>query len=297
MFVLKDELPKSSGIYKITNLKNGHVYIGQSINIFNRIMYHHKIEYKNINSRCYNTRLYQALRKYGLENFEVSVLELCDSDELDEKEIQYISSYDSFKHGYNMTPGGQYWTETIHSSKTEEKRKLTREKNQSLKGENHPRAKLSNNEVINIRQRYINGESIKDIYIDYKDLYDINTFRRIVLGNTYKEVGNIPLKQDIRYTNSKLCKEQVIAIRKSYWEDCTTVASLSEQYGISKGMINDVVKGRTYSHIKDNCKNNRERKRYRLTPEQVKEIRKKAASGNHSITELSEEYHFSKAVL
>jgi hypothetical protein len=81
----------------------------------------------------------------------VSVLELCDKDLLDEKEIYYIAQYDSYYNGYNSTKGGQFMSEELLSEETEQKRRNTREKNQSLKGENHPRAKLTNDEVIQIR--------------------------------------------------------------------------------------------------------------------------------------------------
>ena len=71
--------------------------------------------------------------------------------------------------------------------------------------ENHPRAKLSNEEVFNIRQRYIDGESVNEIYQDYQHLYsNQDTFKRIVLGQSYTTVGNIPTKEQIRHTNAKL---------------------------------------------------------------------------------------------
>ena len=54
------------------------------------------------------------MRKYGLENFKVEVLELCQPDELNEKEIAYIKYYDSYHHGYNSTLGGTYFSENIH---------------------------------------------------------------------------------------------------------------------------------------------------------------------------------------
>ena len=53
-------------------------------------------------------KFYKALREYGLENFVVSIIELCPVEELDEKEIYYIDLYDTYHHGYNSTPGGQY---------------------------------------------------------------------------------------------------------------------------------------------------------------------------------------------
>lgn len=51
--------------------------------------------------------LYQAIRKYGVENFSFEVLEECDTSLLDEKEVYYINLYNSYKEGYNATLGGQ----------------------------------------------------------------------------------------------------------------------------------------------------------------------------------------------
>ena len=98
----------------------------------------------------------------------------------------------------------------MFTKETELKRIKTREKNQSLKSEKHPRAKLTNEEVRAIRQRYIDGESISEIYINYNNLYkNINTFKRIVLGKTYIDAGNIPKKEDIRHTNAKLTANEI----------------------------------------------------------------------------------------
>lgn len=54
-------------------------------------------------SASYNYPLYRAFRKYGLENFSFEVLEECPLEELNEKEIKYISEYksDSPSFGYN----------------------------------------------------------------------------------------------------------------------------------------------------------------------------------------------------
>lgn len=94
------------GIYKIENLINGKVYIGQSISIKNRWQAH-KTDGFNPNNKCYDRPLYRAFRKYGLENFDFSVIELCSSEKLNEREIYWISYYNSYgEGGYNLTPGG-----------------------------------------------------------------------------------------------------------------------------------------------------------------------------------------------
>lgn len=246
-----NNLPHSSGIYMVINTVNYMKYIGQAKNIYKRFKSHHLSDYKNPKNCCYNTKFYQALRKYGLENFEIIILTLCPEEELDNKEIEYIKKFDTYKNGYNSTPGGQYWTDNIHSEETELKRQITREKNNSLKSENHPRAKMTNEEVINVRQRYINGELIDDIYKDYQDRYsNKNTFKRIIFGETYKNVGNIPTKSQIRHTNAKLTDKQVKEIRERYKKEKISYAKLGEIYGLSGSSIHQIIKRKTYQHVK-----------------------------------------------
>lgn len=58
---------------------------------------------------------------------------------------------------------------------------------QATKGEESSSAKFSNEEVIQIRQRYVN-ESAKTIYEDYKDRVSFQSFQMILWGRYYKEL-------------------------------------------------------------------------------------------------------------
>ena len=83
------------GIYKIENLINGKLYIGQSIHIERRWQEHCRPSTKSVIS--------SAIKKYGKENFTFQVLEECSQEELDEKEIFYIEKFDSIvPNGYNV---------------------------------------------------------------------------------------------------------------------------------------------------------------------------------------------------
>ena len=104
------------GIYKIENLVNKKVYIGQSKNIEKRWL-NHKSDAFNSISHSYDYPLYKAIRKYGLENFDFVVLEECLVEELNEKERQYIQQYDSFFNGYNLTLGGDSSGNKINKEK------------------------------------------------------------------------------------------------------------------------------------------------------------------------------------
>lgn len=87
------------GIYKIQNLINNKVYIGQSIDIKTR-WYKHKCAQDDF-------YIHKALRKYGINNFSFEILEECSQEELNKKEKYYIQFYNSLiPNGYNMIEGG-----------------------------------------------------------------------------------------------------------------------------------------------------------------------------------------------
>lgn len=77
------------GIYKIQNLINNKVYIGQSKNISVRWRQHRYL------SRIEDTYLYRSIRKYGIANFSFEVIEECSVSFLNEREEFWISYYDS----------------------------------------------------------------------------------------------------------------------------------------------------------------------------------------------------------
>lgn len=104
------------GIYKIENLVNGKIYIGQSQNISQRWIAHRNRPF-NTNALQYDSPLYRAIRKYGLENFSFEVLEETSKEELNEKEIYWIAKFNSnnLDKGYNLTSGGDAITNGILS--------------------------------------------------------------------------------------------------------------------------------------------------------------------------------------
>lgn len=94
------------GIYIISNKINKKCYVGQSIDIDRRFKSH----INGLNGKYgHNPHFQNAWNKYGEDNFEFDILEeVEDTNILDEREIYYISLYNSFDqdYGYNMTPGG-----------------------------------------------------------------------------------------------------------------------------------------------------------------------------------------------
>lgn len=93
-------------IYQIINLENQKSYIGFASNFYNRMKRHfddfHRIEYPKIQ----NSKFYRAIRKYGVENFVVKILEQPLVQDLPEREKYWINFFNTCNNGYNMTNGG-----------------------------------------------------------------------------------------------------------------------------------------------------------------------------------------------
>ena len=99
------KLPNKGGIYLFTNTVNNKCYVGQTICLRKRLQSH----LNNFITKRYDNPLYRALEKYGIEVFEVSILEIVENDNIKETldilEIKYIEKYDSYHSGYNQTLG------------------------------------------------------------------------------------------------------------------------------------------------------------------------------------------------
>jgi group I intron endonuclease len=93
-----------TGIYAIHNIVNDKYYIGQAQDINDRWI-RHRSHLKNNNHE--NSHLQHAYNKYGKDNFEYLVIEECEIDALDEKEVMYIQKYNSYNDGYNQDLGGK----------------------------------------------------------------------------------------------------------------------------------------------------------------------------------------------
>lgn len=136
-------------LYKITNLINGKCYIGVSRNPRERFRQHTRSKYAIGN----------AIRKWGVENFELSTIATGSEEYIYSIEDAAILSFSSSAsdHGYNMTEGGSKppsrkgtkWSESGRHHHTDETKHQLSLKN---RGEKHPRSVLSENDVRYIRQ-------------------------------------------------------------------------------------------------------------------------------------------------
>ena len=127
-------------IYKITNIQNNKVYIGQTIRPINDRFHRHINDAMN---NTLDTHFARAIRKYGKDSFIIEEIDKATSqNELNEKEQYWIRYYDSVKNGYNETDAISKCGGNTYLSKTAEEMEEIKNKIRLTKiGDKNPMAK------------------------------------------------------------------------------------------------------------------------------------------------------------
>lgn len=99
----KSSNAKCCGIYGLKNKTNGKWYVGQSV----RSIADRWSSYKNLQCDS-QPKLFNAIVKYGYDNFEKIILEECEAEQsiLDSREDYWIRYHNSVENGYNCRYGG-----------------------------------------------------------------------------------------------------------------------------------------------------------------------------------------------
>ena len=92
-----------SGIYKITRIKTGEIYIGKSTNIKDRWIQHCKTVYGA--GTIAHSILHTTMQKDGVENFTFEMIEEVPKEKLREREKYWIDFYQSKSYGMNERNG------------------------------------------------------------------------------------------------------------------------------------------------------------------------------------------------
>lgn len=92
-----------SGIYKITCIKTGEIYIGKSVDVKSRWQQHCKSAF-NCGTIAHSL-LHTKMKQYGIENFTFELLEQVPKEQLSEREKFFINFYQTKETGLNERNG------------------------------------------------------------------------------------------------------------------------------------------------------------------------------------------------
>lgn len=127
-------------IYKITNIQNNKVYIGQTIRPIEQRFHRHLNDAIN---NILDTHFARAIRKYGKDSFIIEEIDTAQTqDELNKKEQYWIKFYNSVEERYNETDAISKCGGNTYRSKTEEEIEIIKEKIRQTKiGAKNPMAR------------------------------------------------------------------------------------------------------------------------------------------------------------
>lgn len=200
------------GIYKITNPKNK-VYIGQSVDIDARFY-----RYKKIENCKVQTKIFNSLRKYGVDNHIFEVVWLCNASELNYFERKFQLKYNAIgetglnckitgdddrsgyaskefkaKIGFNAL-GNKYMLGKKHSELS--KKKMSEKKIGRKLSEQTKRNMKFAHSLISDEIKLKRKNALLNSGCDFgaKQIIDINT------GTIYKSVSEVSRLFNIKYT-------------------------------------------------------------------------------------------------
>jgi group I intron endonuclease len=159
-------------VYKITNNVNNRIYVGITTESIQERWKKHKSA-----SRYEDTYIYRAMRKYGIDNFSIEMIE--ETNDLSEREQYWISKLNTLKpNGYNLTIGGEklYGENNPFYGKKhtlETKMKLSRISKLRIKDKNHFYGKHHTDETKSIISLKNSGKIHSKEYKEY--MKEINT--------------------------------------------------------------------------------------------------------------------------
>lgn len=244
------------GIYKYENKINGHIYIGQSINIEKRQASHEWSAY-NEKAKDYNSQFHQAIRKYGgIKAFTFEVIAELTPEEyglekLNNLEKFFIEYYNSYTNGYNATEGGNDFFGP----------------NRAHKGSLNGRALLSEEDVKYIRECYNAHIPFREVYQEYKDKISKRGLQKIWWFDTWTHICPEYHNEENKYWHShnakanpsniagqnkrKFTKEQVQQMRSAY-QNGMTPKQVWQTYSPNTAWstVYNIITYKTYKDIK-----------------------------------------------
>jgi group I intron endonuclease len=221
-------------VYKIRNIKNNKLYIGKTENIDERWTKHISDMRTN---RGYV--FHSAINKYGVNNFEIFIIEEFEQEEKAlKREIFWIAYYKTNirkygnNFGYNMTDGGEGISGYSHTASA--KQKMSDATKGKPKSEDH-------------KKQLSIAHSGKILSQETKDKIGISSSGRRHTDETKQKVSLAKLGE--KNPQSILNERKVRKIKILLIDNIMSSSEIAKKYKVAPRTIRDIKNNKTWKHI------------------------------------------------
>lgn len=198
--------------------QNKIVYVGQTVALDVRHKQHMLYDPYNEKTKEYNYPLSRGVRKYGVEEYELIILEDNVSlEQLDDREKYWIKYYNTYWNGYNQTTGGTFPTKPIFTD-----------------------------DIINLaiemlgQEEYSYSDIMEKTGLSMTHIYNINIGARRPQPNITYPIRKFNTKGT---KGIKFSEAEVIQIHEDLKNGTDTFQELAEKYNCSASTIGKINKG------------------------------------------------------
>jgi group I intron endonuclease len=227
-------------IYIFKNKTNNKAYIGKTNNIERR-----QIEHLSKSKTSNNGHFYNAIRKYGFDNFELNILYECENEEQAYlKETDYIKLYKSNDKtfGYNATSGG----EGLKGISEDTRKKMSENGKLRIGDKNSFFCKKHSDETLKLFSKIRKDKISKDGHPMEGKHHSETSKSKISKANKNKRRSvSTEFKPGQPPTTAKLTMEQANQIRLKYIAG-STQTNLANEYGVDRSSIWAIVHNKSF---------------------------------------------------
>lgn len=256
-------------IYIIKNNINQKTYVGQAKDYLYRFRKHKEEALRN--KYDYRSLLYDAMNKYGVNNFYIELLEE-QTEDYNNREIYWIKETNSLApNGYNLSQGGEWYP--------------------TLNGILHHAAIIKSEEQLTDIYNDLQYSNFSLTEIASKNNCSIDVIRNINIGKFYKKENYVfPLR------NFTTPQNIVELIKKDLLESSLSYKELSNKYNINIDAIKQINYGRRYADGRD-YPIRRIAFSGKRNPDAIIEIKSLLKDKSYTMTDISKLFNCSTATL
>lgn len=231
-----------SGVYKITNIVNGKLYVGSSKNIYQRWKNHKNMLKRN---EYHSQHLQAAWNKYGEDKFIFEIIEECKESNLLIREQYYIDLYNSCDNYYGYNESEFAGRPTMTKEQRDYYAKISSEK---LKGEGSWCNIYSEKQILSLIEDLKTGD------YSYKQLSDKHNISYDIVASVANHGTWEYLTKSIHFPKPKKSSRENVKLTESNVDEIIKLIlsgecnkKISEVYNVDPHTVADIRNHKTWS--------------------------------------------------